>query len=601
MKKKLQEIKHYKEAALPSVLEPNVVYYVLDDVFNAVRGYITTKDGVPIPFIDIQGSGSGSVSTVTGTGVTGTASNPVIDISTFVSGQLGNLIQLSEEDGKLVVNPITSNTLEITEVDDELQIELSNAIVSQIVSALQPGDNISVLVNDVGYVTIADIPPFDPSDYDLEDFNNLSSDPFARLSDLPGGTDLAYVPSPIKGTITSSSGTSADIPLEDGTNAGLLSPTKSSLIDSAVQPTDLATVAFTGDYNDLINTPSAGIVSITGNDGVIVDDSDPQNLEIDLGNITPINVSASGTVTGYNLSGNNTGDQTSIVGISGTKTQYNASLTDGDFLFTGDAEVPLIFSSPLSRVGNTVSIPQANSSTNGFLSSSDWSTFNNKGNAQTANPLSQFAPTTSSQLAGVITDETGTGNLVFSNSPTLISPTVGTAANLNNSTIASSTAYVWNNAITDVFRNGVTGADVVGSIAEVIVSSVAIPANTFKTGTIWDVFWDLEKPNTDNGGTIRVYVNSVNSLSGATAIGMYTFVQANRNLPFHRRGVFDSATTMWGGSAASLSLITNNIVQNSVFTAPYNTANIGYFLFTSTSLSATNIIRQKSLTIRISY
>ena len=50
------------------------------------------------------------------------------------------------------------------------------------------------------------------------------------------------------------------------------------------------------------------------------------------------------------------------------------------------------------------------------------------GNAQTANPLSQFAATTSAQLAGVISDETGTGALVFANSPTLVTPALGTPA-----------------------------------------------------------------------------------------------------------------------------------------------------------------------------
>lgn len=35
-----------------------------------------------------------------------------------------------------------------------------------------------------------------------------------------------------------------------------------------------------------------------------------------------------------NLSGTNSGDQTSIVGISGTKAEYNTSCSDGDFLFT---------------------------------------------------------------------------------------------------------------------------------------------------------------------------------------------------------------------------------------------------------------------------
>ena len=50
------------------------------------------------------------------------------------------------------------------------------------------------------------------------------------------------------------------------------------------------------------------------------------------------------------------------------------------------------------------------------------------GDALTSNPLSQFAATTSAQLAGVISDETGTGALVFANSPTLVTPALGTPA-----------------------------------------------------------------------------------------------------------------------------------------------------------------------------
>ena len=50
------------------------------------------------------------------------------------------------------------------------------------------------------------------------------------------------------------------------------------------------------------------------------------------------------------------------------------------------------------------------------------------GKASTANKLSDFAATTSAELAGVISDETGTGALVFANSPTLITPALGTPA-----------------------------------------------------------------------------------------------------------------------------------------------------------------------------
>jgi hypothetical protein len=58
------------------------------------------------------------------------------------------------------------------------------------------------------------------------------------------------------------------------------------------------------------------------------------------------------------------------------------------------------------------------------------------GDAFVANPLSQFAATTSAQLAGVISDETGTGALVFGTSPTLVTPALGTPAsgNLTNCT-----------------------------------------------------------------------------------------------------------------------------------------------------------------------
>lgn len=60
-----------------------------------------------------------------------------------------------------------------------------------------------------------------------------------------------------------------------------------------------------------------------------------------------------------------------------------------------------------------------------------------------ANPLSQFAATTSAQLAGVISDETGSGLLVFGTSPVLLgNPTAPTQSQADNSTKIATTAYV---------------------------------------------------------------------------------------------------------------------------------------------------------------
>lgn len=64
------------------------------------------------------------------------------------------------------------------------------------------------------------------------------------------------------------------------------------------------------------------------------------------------------------------------------------------------------------------------------------------GDALTSNPLSQFAATTSAQLRSVLSDETGTGAAVFADSPTLVTPALGTPSggDLQNCTTATTSA-----------------------------------------------------------------------------------------------------------------------------------------------------------------
>jgi hypothetical protein len=65
-------------------------------------------------------------------------------------------------------------------------------------------------------------------------------------------------------------------------------------------------------------------------------------------------------------------------------------------------------------------VPAPGTATGKVLSDSgSWVVLGGGGDALVANPLSQFAATTSAQLRGVISDETGTGALVFADSPTL--------------------------------------------------------------------------------------------------------------------------------------------------------------------------------------
>ena len=67
--------------------------------------------------------------------------------------------------------------------------------------------------------------------------------------------------------------------------------------------------------------------------------------------------------------------------------------------------------------------------------------------------LSQFAATTSSELAGVISDETGSGALVFATSPTLVTPVLGTPAS---GTLTNCTGLPLSTGVSFTTSRGVT-------------------------------------------------------------------------------------------------------------------------------------------------
>ncbi len=110
----------------------------------------------------------------------------------------------------------------------------------------------------------------------------------------------------------------------------------------------------------------------------------------------------------------------------------NPMTTGGDLIYGGASGVPTRL--PNGTVGQALL-------SNGTTTAPSWETLPGGGDALTSNPLSQFASTTSLQLKGVISDETGSGLLVFATSPTLTTPTLGvaTATSLNGLTVTTTT------------------------------------------------------------------------------------------------------------------------------------------------------------------
>ena len=124
--------------------------------------------------------------------------------------------------------------------------------------------------------------------------------------------------------------------------------------------------------------------------------------------------------------------------------------------------------------------------------------------AYVANKLSVFASTTSAELAGVISDETGTGALVFASSPTLVTPTLGAAlatsitATSGNMTVA---AAAGNNSV-NLVPTGTGSVDV----ANKRITSVAEPTQSTDAAT--KNYVDAVKTGLDVKDSVRVATNA---------------------------------------------------------------------------------------------
>lgn len=198
--------------------------------------------------------------------------------------------------------------------------------------------------------------------------------------------------------------------------------------------------------------------------------------------------------------------------------------------------------------------------------------------AYVANNLSAFAATTSAQLASIISDETGTGSLVFATSPTLVTPTLGvaTATSINKLaitapltsatlTIANGKTFTVNNTLT------FSGTD---------ASSVAFGA----------------------GGTVAYVANTLDTFASTTSTQL-------RNVISDETGtgslVFATSPTL---VTPALGAATATSVNNVAFTSPASLATLtlasgstfatsGAFSTTLTSTAATNVTLPTSGTL----
>ena len=113
----------------------------------------------------------------------------------------------------------------------------------------------------------------------------------------------------------------------------------------------------------------------------------------------------------------------------------------------------------------------------------------------TTDTLAVHAATTSAQLAGVISDETGSGALVFGTSPTLSTPVISSITNTGTITLPTSTDTLVGRATTDTLTNKT-------------MTSPTINTATFKDGIVRGLEEDVNVVASAATGTINLDVDT---------------------------------------------------------------------------------------------
>lgn len=192
---------------------------------------------------------------------------------------------------------------------------------------------------------------------------------------------LAGPSSGAAGTVLYRALTAADIPNNASNTSG-----NASTASAFATPRTINSVAFDGTANITVkasttnklffSTSGGGILATDNFDGSAAKTISYNTIgaapQVGSTNITTLGTISSGVWNG------------SVIGetVGGAGTVNGILKADGNGLVSAatssDYQIPLTFGNPLTNVSSNISISQVSSSTSGYLSSTDWNTFNNK-------------------------------------------------------------------------------------------------------------------------------------------------------------------------------------------------------------------------------
>jgi hypothetical protein len=510
----------------------------------------TVKDIIGSTIVGVSGirASYDSVNKIETISVTGLTSSYIGDFNTAVSGLLGvkSLIQgtgigISNAGGNQTISITGIPTSLITNFASGVNTLIENAVSASIVggsgvdivynsgtntltisSALTAGSGIALTHNSGNYVVSLSDPTIQLSEItDLSanarsflltpSSNNLS----ALVSDETGSGNLVFSDSPTLVTpnigvatgisFNSITGLSSSTPLMNST-AAVGTATTAARADH-VHPIDTSRAAVTGSLAQFGSTTSsqlAGVISDETGSGLLVFNNSPTLVSPTLGAATATSVNKLAITAPANGS-------TLTVADGKTLTASN-TLT-----FTGTDSSSVAFGA-----GGTV--------------------------LYTSNKLSALSSTTSSELAEVISDETGTGPLVFANNPTMSGVTVNGNLTVSGSGLVASNVNDFNTAVrtSRLDQMSVPTSDV--SFNSVKITNLADPVSGQDAAT--KAYVDAARMGLDVKESVRVATTANITLSGTQTIDGVAVVAGNRVLVKNQstgsqNGIYTVAAGAW--------------------------------------------------------